>query len=460
MSHRNPDINNPELAAILAELVTTKVQNPPRGYSIVERIGLPDGSVLHESSQYSFAPVVASWLKTHGYHVGRGAVAAYKALELYLASECGMGCDEVQAFRRRAIAHALVVMTHDVKVPHNEQIHARTFHMGDRYLAGFPAEHPGTLWASISAGTSDIDALARAVDRLTRCGYRVGMSQATTVALLDEDGGPDWKYRPTEADKLWIADFERRRPRPEALADPVVFATDSRAFAVPAARTEDGRIEVESSLLPHWVHAWNLDLAVTIDRVPIVSSEVVTDCGRSLTRFALRDANGAAAVSARLAEELSDMNDGPVAGWRSQQHRACRGARTAVAVAASGARFSLVAREYMSGCLRLGHGAEAVEAALAERLDDLWRRMGVAELTRVEAALRRRDAVLRMSLALAANKRLRGSQAGGLGLDLDRLRQNRVAALQIPGGLTRMAALDLHAQRVLSVRVTDERGDE
>lgn len=379
MSHRNPDINNPELAAILAELVTTKVQDPPRGYSIVERIGLPDGSVLHESSQYSFAPVVASWLKTHGYHVGRGAVAAYKALELYLASECGVGCDEVQAFRRRAIAHALVVMTHNVKVPHNEQIHARTFHMGDRYLAGFPAEHQGTLWASVSAGTSDIDALARAVDRLTRCGYRVGMSQATTVALLGEDEGPDWKYRPTEADKLWIADFERRRPRPEALAAPV--------------------------------------------------------------------ADGAAATTV-------------VAGWRSQQHRAYRGARTAVAVAASGARFSLVAREYMSGCLRLGHGSEAVETALAERLDDLWRRMGVAELTRVEAALRRRDAVLRMSLALAANKRLRGSQAGGLDLDLDRLRQNRVAALQIPGELTRMTALDLHAQRVLSVRVTDERGDE
>jgi len=215
MGHRNVDINDPEIAVIFAELVTTKVKNPPRGYAIVEHIALPDGSVLHESSQYGFAPVVASWLKVHGYRAGQGAVAAYEALERYLASECGLGRDYVAAFRRRAIAQALVALTGDVKVQHDEQIHARTFYMGGRYLAGFPGERQGTLWLGISAGTSDIDALARAVDRLMRCGYRVGMSRATTVALLDDDGGPDWNYRPTEADKPWIADFERRRPLPE-----------------------------------------------------------------------------------------------------------------------------------------------------------------------------------------------------------------------------------------------------
>lgn len=213
-SHRNPDTNDPDLAAIVAEIVTTKVKAPTRGYATVEHIGLPDGSILHESSQYGFAPVVASWLKTHGYRAGQGAVAAYSAIEKYMALECGI---EAEHFRRRAIAQALVALTRDVKVPHVEQMHARMFHMGDRFLAGFPAEHPGTLWASVAAGTSDIDALARAVDRLMRCGYRVGMSRATAVALLGEDNGPDWSYRPTDADKPWIADIERRRPLPDAL---------------------------------------------------------------------------------------------------------------------------------------------------------------------------------------------------------------------------------------------------
>lgn len=221
MGHRNPDLSDPGIAAILAELVTTKVPNPPRGFAVVEHIALPDGSILHESSQYGFAPVVASWLKVHGYRAGEGVAVAYKALERYLAGECGVGRDEVQALRRRAIAQALVAMTRDVHVPHPEQIHARTFHMGDRFLAGFlagfPAEHPGTMWASVAAGTSDIDALARAVARLMRCGYRVGMNRATTVALLGEDDGPDWNYRPTDADRPWIDDFERRRPRPEVL---------------------------------------------------------------------------------------------------------------------------------------------------------------------------------------------------------------------------------------------------
>ncbi len=87
MSHRNPNLTNPELAAVLAELVTAKVAKPPRGYGIVERIALPDGSVLHESSQYSFAPVVASWLWTHGYRAGKGAVAARRHAVLGVGGE-------------------------------------------------------------------------------------------------------------------------------------------------------------------------------------------------------------------------------------------------------------------------------------------------------------------------------------------------------------------------------------
>lgn len=212
MSHRNPDLTNPELATVLAELVTTKVAKPPRGYGIVEHIALPDGSVLHESSQYSFGQVVASWLWTHGYRAGRGAVAAREALDLYMAGPCGMGEATVRQYRRTAIAADLVALDGDVLVPHKEQIHARVFEMRDRWLAGFPGEQPGTLWASVSAGTSDIDALARAVDRLMRCGYFSGMARATVVSLIEADTGPDWNYRPTDADRPWIEAFERRRP--------------------------------------------------------------------------------------------------------------------------------------------------------------------------------------------------------------------------------------------------------
>ena len=78
MSHRNgPEISSiPELAAVFAELRTEKVPNPPRGYATVERILLPDGSCIHESSQYGFAEVVARWLWSNGYRARQGTVAA------------------------------------------------------------------------------------------------------------------------------------------------------------------------------------------------------------------------------------------------------------------------------------------------------------------------------------------------------------------------------------------------
>lgn len=64
----------------------------------------------------------------------------------------------------------------------------------------------------------------------------------------------------------------------------------------------------------------------------------------------------------------------------------------------------MTARRYMMGCTRIGHGSPAAGRELAEILDDLWRLMDGKELERVEKAIKRRGVVLRMGLALFADK--------------------------------------------------------
>lgn len=202
MNHRHgPSIDSdPDLAAIAAELVTERVPSPPHRYAVVENIMI-DGSTIHGSSQYGFANVVARWLFKHGYRAGQGAVAAYEATERYLASECGLSPAFVRCNRRRSIAQALAATQ-----------------AGHMWIAGFPGEIAGTSWAAVASGDSEVDAIARAVDRLVRNGYRVGMSQALTVKLLEADAGPDWGYRPTQDDAPWIADLKAKQARAERTA--------------------------------------------------------------------------------------------------------------------------------------------------------------------------------------------------------------------------------------------------
>jgi len=196
MRHRHsPDIDAiPELAEVFGELRTEEVPNPPRGYATVERILLPDGSCIHESSQYGFAPVVARWLWANGYRAGQGTVAAYEANEQYLAGECGMGEGWVRCNRRCSIASSLVA-----------------YKVITTWGAGFPGDEVGKLYATVAAGRSEIDALASAVDRLMRNGYRVGMSRMTVMALLEADGGPR-DYKPTQDDAPWISVYNAKRP--------------------------------------------------------------------------------------------------------------------------------------------------------------------------------------------------------------------------------------------------------
>lgn len=198
MRHRHsPDIDAiPELAAVFAELRTEEVPNPPRGYATVERILLPDGSCIHKSSQYGFAPVVARWLWSNGYRAGQGTVAAYEASERYLAGECGMGDGWVRCNRRRVIAHQLQATHHPVF----------------NWLASLTVPHGG-LGVLVATGTDATEALARAVDRLMRAGYRAGMSRAAIDALLERDTGPDWNYQPTQDDAPWVADLQQQRQR-------------------------------------------------------------------------------------------------------------------------------------------------------------------------------------------------------------------------------------------------------
>lgn len=196
MNHRSgpPIESDPDLAAIAAELVTARVPNPPRGYAVVENIMI-DGCTIHGSSQYGFADVVARWLFKHGYRAGQGAVAAYKATERYLANECGLSPEFVRCNRRRSIAQALVAKPcgHLAK---------------DGWLAGFAGE---LEWDAVAGGGTEIEAIARAVDRLVRNGYRRGMSQRVLVRLLAADAGVDWGYQPTQEDAPWIADLEAKR---------------------------------------------------------------------------------------------------------------------------------------------------------------------------------------------------------------------------------------------------------
>ena len=203
MNHRSgpPIDSDPDLAAIAAELVTERVPNPPRGYAVVENIVI-DGCTIHDSSQYGFADVVARWLFKHGYRAGQGAVAAYEATERYLADECGLSPEFVRCNRRRSIAQVLVA----------------TWNGGALWVAGFPGEVDGTLWAAVASGDAEVDAIARAVDRLMRNGCRVGMRRDVAVKLLEADDGPDWGYRPTQDDAPWIADLENKRAREARLA--------------------------------------------------------------------------------------------------------------------------------------------------------------------------------------------------------------------------------------------------
>ena len=192
MRHRNgPEISSiPELAAVFAELRTEKVPNPPRGYATVERILLPDGSCIHESSQYGFAEVVARWLWSNGYRARQGTVAAYEANERYLAGECGMGDGWVHCNRRRSIAQSL----------------AATQVRGAMWIAGLPS-----IADRVAVGDTEINALARAVERLMRAGHRVSMSPATTQHLLAGYTSQDLGYEPTQEDMPWIADLQARR---------------------------------------------------------------------------------------------------------------------------------------------------------------------------------------------------------------------------------------------------------
>lgn len=209
MNHRSgpPIDSDPNLAAITAELVTERVPNPPRGYAVVENITI-DGCTIHGSSQYGFADVVARWLFKHGYRAGQGAVAAYEAAERYLADECGLSPEFVRCNRRRSIAQGL-----------------RSLQVGQlasaMWVAGFPGEREETSWAAVASGSTEVDSIARAVDRLVRNGYRVGMSRAMTVKLLEADGGPDWGYQPGPLDSPWIADLEARGRRGAILGNPV-----------------------------------------------------------------------------------------------------------------------------------------------------------------------------------------------------------------------------------------------
>lgn len=186
----------PDLAAVRAELQTIKVPNPPRGYAIVEHVML-DGCLLHPSSQYEFADAVARWLWRNGYRAGQGVVAAYEAQERYLAGECGMSVAWVAQNRRMVIAANLVTMP-------DGNINA--------VAAGLPVDagrqHPD-LYRIARGPTPDL-AMARAVDRLCRNGYRVGMSRAVLGRLLDSDGGADERYEPTVDDGPWLIEFARR----------------------------------------------------------------------------------------------------------------------------------------------------------------------------------------------------------------------------------------------------------
>jgi len=97
--------------------------------------------------------------------------------------------------------------------------------------------------------------------------------------------------------------------------------------------------------------------------------------------------------------------------WRKRQFKRWSRDVSPGALAAAAARFSATARQYMAACARIGHGTPQVERELAEHLDDLWRKMGESELMRVEAVMKRRGDVLKMGLALVANKTTSGNRA-------------------------------------------------
>lgn len=225
-NHRHgPDIDAiPELAAVFAELRTEEVQSPPRGYATVERILLPDGSCIHESSQYGFAEVVARWLWANGYRAEQGPVAAYEASERYLAGDCGMGDGWVSCNRRRVIAGAITA--------------ERTGRLASE-MWGAGLVFDGALFVVATAG-NEVDALARAVERLMSNGYRVGMARQTAFNLLAADHGSLWDYKPTRDDAPWICDLRRARAlRPRADADgSVEMAVKSLADAAIAASGE------------------------------------------------------------------------------------------------------------------------------------------------------------------------------------------------------------------------------
>lgn len=193
---REPIDEIPELAAVRAELETIKVPNPPRGLATVEHIML-DGCVMHESTQYEFADFVARWLWRNCYRAGQGVVAAYEASERYLSHECGMSEAWVRQNRRMVIASKLITMP-------DGNISA--------VAAGLPIDtgrqHPDLF--RIARGPTPDLAMARAVDRLVRNGYRVGMSRVVLVRLLDQDGGADESYEPTAEDGPWLIEFARR----------------------------------------------------------------------------------------------------------------------------------------------------------------------------------------------------------------------------------------------------------
>ena len=168
MNHRSgpPIDSDPDLAAIAAELVTERVPNPPRGYAVV----------------------VARWLYKHGYRAGQGAVAAYEATERYLADECGLSPEFVRCYRRRSIAQVLT------------------------------AKRTGTvIWRvdcmtlAVAVGDTEVNALARAIERLVRAGFRVGMDQMTTARLLDAATFKDLRNEAEPEDAPWIADLEAKR---------------------------------------------------------------------------------------------------------------------------------------------------------------------------------------------------------------------------------------------------------
>lgn len=62
-------------------------------------------------------------------------------------------------------------------------------------------------------------------------------------------------------------------------------SSDGRSIELAVTQTSEG-IELDTSLVPLWVMAWNLDLQVTIDGAPIVlSAYEIREDGRRITRF-------------------------------------------------------------------------------------------------------------------------------------------------------------------------------